>query len=113
MSQKAVTDELNLLTPLSSFTRGSGWVKFPDGTIIQQGIAIAGQLKYPTTIQFPIPFTSKPTVVACFDSASNAANDCPSFATSPTGVGLSAFYLMSSRPSGGESAGANWIAIGR
>lgn len=113
MSQKAVTDELNLLTPLSSFTRGSGWAKFPDGTIIQQGIAIAGQLKYPTTIQFPIPFTSKPTVVACFDSASNAANDCPSFATSPAGVGLSAFYLMSSRPSGGESAGANWIAIGR
>ena len=113
MSQKAITDALNLLTPLSSFTSGAGWVKFPDGTIIQQGTNIAGQLKYPTTVQFPIPFVSHCKVIAGFDSANNAANDCPSFATSPAGGGLSAFYLMSSRPSGGESAGANWIAIGK
>ncbi len=113
MSQKAVTDALNLLTPLSSFTSGAGWIRFPDGTIIQQGISIAGQLTYPTTIQFPIPFTSVPTVIACFDSASNKATDCPSFATSAAGGGLTHFFLMSSRTSGGESAGANWIAIAK
>lgn len=113
MSQKAITDALNLLTPLSSFTSGAGWVKLPDGTLIQQGTNIAGQLGYPTTVQFPVPFISKPTVVACFDYASNAAKDCPAFATNPAGVGLSHFFLMSSRPTGGESAGANWIAIGR
>ncbi|RUT64886.1 hypothetical protein CKG00_17305, partial (plasmid) [Morganella morganii] len=113
MSQKAVTDALNLLTPLSSFTSGAGWVKFPDGTIIQQGINIAGQLSYPTTVQFHIPFTSHCKVMACFDSASNKATDCPSFATSPAWNSLTHFYLMSSRTSGGESAGANWIAIGR
>ncbi|RUT65580.1 hypothetical protein CKG00_03510, partial [Morganella morganii] len=106
-------DALNLLTPLSSFTSGAGWVKFPDGTIIQQGINIAGQLSYPTTVQFHIPFTSHCKVMACFDSASNKATDCPSFATSPAWNGLTHFYLMSSRTSGGESAGANWIAIGR
>ncbi len=113
MSQKAVTDALNHLTPLSSFTSGAGWIRFPDGTIIQQGVSIAGQLTYPTTINFPIPFTSPPTVIACFDSASNKATDCPSFATSASGGGLTAFYLMSSRATGGESAGANWIAIAK
>ncbi|HGN9341378.1 TPA: phage tail protein [Morganella morganii] len=113
MSQKAITDALNLLTPLSSFTSGAGWIRLPDGTIIQQGVSIAGQLTYPTTIQFPIPFTSVPTVIACFDSASNKATDCPSFATSAAGGGLTHFFLMSSRTSGGESAGANWIAIAK
>ncbi|RUT67102.1 hypothetical protein CKG00_12525 [Morganella morganii] len=113
MSQKAITDALNLLTPLSSFTSGAGWIRFPDGTIIQQGVSIAGQLTYPTTIQFPIPFTSVPTVIACFDSASNKATDCPSFATSQGWNPLANFFLMSSRTSGGESAGANWIAIAK
>lgn len=113
MSQKAITDALNLLTPLSSFSSGAGWVKLPDGTLIQQGTNIAGQLGYPTTVQFPVPFISKPTVVACFDYANNTAKDCPAFATNPAGVGLSHFFLMSSRPTGGESAGAHWIAIGR
>ncbi len=113
MSQKAITDALNLLTPMSSFTSGAGWIRFPDGTIIQQGVNIAGQLMYPTTINFPIPFTSYCRVVACFDKAKNDSNDCPSFATSPAGMGLEAFYLMSSRTAGGVSAGANWIAIGK
>lgn len=94
------------------FTSGAGWVKFPDGTIIQRGISISGSQGYPTTIILPIPFTQTNfTVVTAFDSAINAANDCPAFAATP--VGTTAFYLMSSRVGSGTGAGANWIAIGK
>lgn len=94
----------------SGFTSGPGWVRFPDGTIIQRGIGISGQVGYPTTINLPIPFTTEFTVTTSFDSAKNGTIDCPAFATSK--VGLSAFYLMSSRTLG-TGAGANWIAIGK
>ncbi|WP_342450472.1 gp53-like domain-containing protein [Escherichia sp. 93.1447] len=94
------------------FTSGPGWMKFPDGTIIQFGTSISGPIGYPTTVHFPIPFTSGYRIATSFDSAINGATDCPAFATTPAGGGLLAFYLMSSR-TGGTGAGANWIAIGK
>ena len=97
---------------MANFTSGSGWIKFPDGTIIQTGVAISGQIGFPTTITFPIPFTVSCRIATSFDTASSSATDCPAFATSPAGTGLFAFYLMSSR-TGGTGAGANWIAIGK
>ncbi|MEA8863721.1 hypothetical protein ABK733_17125 [Citrobacter freundii] len=109
---KNVGNGANQIPTMANFTSGPGWMKFPDGTIMQFGTNIAGQISFPTTINFPVPFTSGCRIATSFDSASNIANDCPAFATSPAGTGLLAFYLMSSR-TGGNGAGANWIAIGK
>lgn len=92
---------------MSAFPRGSGWNKLPDGTIIQTGTSLAGALGYPNAISLPIPFKVSFTIATSFDTTAGAA-DCPSFATSP--IGLTGFYLSSSRSSAG--AGARWIAIG-
>lgn len=97
---------------MANFTSGSGWIKFPDGTIIQTGTSISGPVGFPTTITFPIPFTVSYRIATSFDTAATGAADCPAFATTPAGGGLLAFYLMSSRTSG-AGAGANWIAIGK
>ncbi|WP_053085142.1 MULTISPECIES: gp53-like domain-containing protein [Enterobacter] len=95
----------------SEFTSGPGWVRFPDGTIIQTGTAIVGSLSSPTAISFPIPFTQMGyKVTTSFDQASGTSNDCPSFAVSPQAVNWA--YFMSSRTNG-VNAGCNWIAIGR
>lgn len=95
----------------SEFTSGPGWVRFPDGTIIQTGTAVVGQLASPTAISFPIPFTQMGyKVTTSFDQASGTSNDCPSFAVSPQAVNWA--YFMSSRTNG-VNAGCNWIAIGR
>ena len=97
---------------MSAFQSGAGWVKFPDGTIIQRGVSISGSLRYPAAISLPIPFTQPGFVITtAFDSALGSANDCPAFAA--TAIGLTGFYLMSSRASDGNGAGANWIAIGK
>ncbi|WP_439292301.1 MULTISPECIES: gp53-like domain-containing protein, partial [Rahnella] len=102
----------NQLPSMASFTSGSGWVKFPDGTIIQRGTSISGPIGYPLAIPLPIAFTNSFTVTTSFDTASNIATDCPSFSVTP--IGLAGFYLSSSRPSSsGTGAGANWIAIGK
>lgn len=101
----------NQLPSMASFTSGSGWVKFPDGTIIQTGTTIVGPLATPTAISFPIPFTQMGyKVTTSFDQASGSSNDCPSFAVSPQAVGWA--YFMSSRKNG-VNAGCNWIAVGR
>lgn len=96
---------------MASFTSGSGWIKFPDGTIIQTGTSVVGPLASPTAISFPIPFTQMGyKVTTSFDQASASSNDCPSFAVSPQAVGWA--YFMSSRTNG-VNAGCNWIAVGR
>ncbi|EIZ2456248.1 hypothetical protein MPD77_001595 [Cronobacter sakazakii] len=95
----------------SEFTSGSGWVRFPDGTIIQTGTSIVGPLASPTAIPFPIPFTQMGyKVTTSFDQASGISNDCPSFAVSPQAVNWA--YFMSSRTNG-VNAGCNWIAVGK
>ncbi|EDV80214.1 phage tail protein [Escherichia coli] len=111
-AKREVGTGVNQISDMASFTSGPGWMKFPDGTIIQFGVSIAGPIGYPTTVNFPIPFTSGYRIATSFDSAINGATDCPAFATTPAGGGLLAFYLMSSR-TGGTGAGANWIAIGK
>ncbi len=111
-AKREVGTGANQIPDMASFTSGPGWMKFPDGTIIQFGVSIAGPIGYPTTVNFPIPFTSGYRIATSFDSAINGATDCPAFATTPAGGGLLAFYLMSSR-TGGTGAGANWIAIGK
>lgn len=98
-------------TQRSEFTSGSGWVRFPDGTIIQTGTAVVGPLSAPTAIAFPIAFTQMGyKVTTSFDQASGSSNDCPSFAVSPQGFNWA--YFMSSRTNG-VNAGCNWIAVGR
>ncbi|EED0940893.1 phage tail protein [Enterobacter pseudoroggenkampii] len=95
----------------SEFTSGSGWVRFPDGTIIQEGTAVVGTLGSPTAISFPIPFTQMGyKVTTSFDQASGSSNDCPSFAVTPQAVNWA--YFMSSRTNG-VNAGCNWIAVGK
>jgi hypothetical protein len=95
----------------SEFTSGPGWVRFPDGTIIQEGTAVVGPLGSPTAISFPIPFTQLGyKVTTSFDQASGSSNDCPSFAVTPQAVNWA--YFMSSRTNG-VNAGCNWIAVGK
>ncbi|WP_367959974.1 phage tail protein [Citrobacter portucalensis] len=93
------------------FTSGEGWVRFPDGTIIQWGTAYVGPLASPTAISFPIPFTQMGyKVTTSFDQAAGISNDCPAFAVSPKALNWA--YFMSSRTNG-VTAGCHWIAIGR
>lgn len=95
----------------SEFTSGEGWVRFPDGTIIQWGTAYVGPLARPTAISFPIPFTQMGyKVTTSFDQAAGISNDCPAFAVSPKALNWADF--MSSRTNG-VTAGCHWIAIGR
>lgn len=96
----------------SAFTSGSGWVKFPDGTIIQTGVSPAGYLGGPTDVVYPIPFTiGADSIVASFDNAVAGANDCPAFACTP--LGNAGFRLMSSRGNTGTTPYARWIAKGK
>lgn len=97
---------------MSAYTSGSGWVKFPDGTIIQTGLSAAGYLGGPTDVAYPIPFTvGVDSIVASFDNAVAGANSCPAFACTPMGNGW--FRLMSSLSNTGTIPYARWIAIGK
>jgi len=97
---------------MSAYTSGSGWVKFPDGTIIQTGVSAAGYLAGPLDVILPIPFAvGAMSIVASFDNAVAGSNDCPSFACTP--MGTTWFRLMSSRTNTGTAPFARWIAIGK
>ncbi len=113
MSQKAVTDALNLFTPLSSFTSGAGWIRFPDGTIMQWGTSVAGFIGNPVDITFPIPFTVQAyTIVANYDQAKLGDNQCPAIGVQP--MGDSWFRMVTSRPpEAGLQVLARWYALGR
>ena len=113
MSQKAITDALNLLTPLSSFTSGAGWIRFPDGTIMQWGTSVAGWVGNPTDITFPIPFAVQAyTIVANYDQAKSGDNQCPAIGVQP--MGASWFRMVTSKPpEAGVKVLARWYALGR
>lgn len=100
----------NQVPTMANFTSGPGWVKFPDGTIMQFGTNISGSAGYPTAVNFPIPFTDDYRVACSFDTPTSA-EDCPAFSTSK--INNYGFYLASSRQGPVKGAGANWIAIGR
>ncbi|QBH97280.1 phage tail protein [Limnobaculum zhutongyuii] len=85
------------------------WKRFPDGTIIQRGISIAGTAGNPTTIQLPISFSDTNYSVVCsYDNARSGISTIYSFAALP--LTASTFALMGSLTSG--SIYAYWIAIG-
>lgn len=100
----------NQLPSMASFTAGPGWMKFPDGTIIQFGTNIAGSAGYPTSVNLPIPFTVDFRVTCSYDTPTSTG-DCPAFSTSR--IGNTGFYLASSRQGSVVGAGAHWIAIGK
>lgn len=104
----------NQIPDMSSFTSGNGWCRYPDGTIFQRGISVAGAIGSPTFINFPIAFTDYSTVqiVVSYDNAESAVNSIPSFAATPVSTGLG-FSLMGSQPSGSNTTYCRWIAIGK
>lgn len=104
----------NQIPDMSSFTSGNGWCRYPDGTIFQRGISVAGAIGSPTFINFPIAFTDYSTVqiVVSYDNAGSAVNSIPSFAATPVSTGLG-FSLMGSQPSGSNTTYCRWIAIGK
>ena len=104
----------NQIPDMSSFTSGNGWCRYPDGTIFQAGISIAGAIGTPTFITFPIPFTNYSTIqiVVSYDNAASAVTSIPSFAATPASTGLG-FSLMGSQQSGTNTTYARWIAIGK
>lgn len=104
----------NQIPDMSSFTSGNGWCRYPDGTIFQRGISVAGAIGSPTFINFPIAFTNYSTVqiVVSYDNAESSVNSIPSFAATPVSTGLG-FRLMGSQPSGSNTTYCRWIAIGK
>ncbi|BEC85392.1 gp53-like domain-containing protein [Escherichia coli] len=96
----------NQLPDMSAWTSGSGWVKFPDGTIIQRGTVnrTAGQIASTT---LPIPFTTANYIVLASIWASDPSPSKPVGATS---VNLSTIRIANwSTP----EAVIAWIAIGK
>ncbi|HGC1456247.1 TPA: hypothetical protein ACIX2Y_002929 [Escherichia coli] len=104
----------NQIPDMSSFTSGNGWCRYPDGTIFQRGVSVAGAIGSPTFINFPIAFTNYSTVqiVVSYDNAESSVNSIPSFAATPVSTGLG-FSLMGSQPSGSNTTYCRWIAIGK
>lgn len=104
----------NQIPDMSNFTSGNGWCRYPDGTIFQRGISVAGAIGSPTFITFPIPFTNYSTIqiVASYDNAASAVTSIPSFAATPASTGLG-FTLLGSQSAGTNTTYARWIAIGK
>ncbi|EFN2408052.1 phage tail protein [Escherichia coli] len=96
----------NQLPDMSAWTSGSGWVKFPDGTIIQSGktTMAAGQLAVRT---LPIPFTTSGYIVLASFWGSDPSPSKP--------VGVSSADLSTIRIANWSTPGAEiaWIAIGK
>ncbi len=96
----------NQLPDMSAWTSGSGWVKFPDGTIIQSGrtTMAAGQIAVRT---LPIPFTTSGYIVLASFWGSDPSPSKP--------VGVSSADLSTIRIANWSTPGAEiaWIAIGK
>ncbi len=96
----------NQLPDMSAWTSGSGWVKFPDGTIIQSGrtTMAAGQIAVRT---LPIPFTTAGYIVLASFWSSDPSPSKP--------VGVSSADLSTIRIANWSTPAAEiaWIAIGK
>ncbi|WP_286175094.1 phage tail protein [Enterobacter sp. Cy-643] len=89
----------------------SRWRKFPDGTIIQTGISVAGNLGTPSNITLPVSFSNTAySVVTSYDNARSGVTAVYSFSALP--VTPSQFSLMGSLASQISEQFAYWIAIG-
>jgi len=105
-AKRAVGTGANQIPDMSAFTSGSGWVRFPDGTIIQRGTVnmAAGQIG---TTLLPIPFTNAGYLVLASIWASDPAPSKPVGAQS---VNLSTIQIANwSTP----AATIAWLAIGK
>ncbi|MBT1931216.1 hypothetical protein KK005_03105 [Enterobacter hormaechei subsp. hoffmannii] len=113
-AQRDVGTGANQIPDMNSFASGNNWAKFPEGTIIQRGISVAGAIGTPTFITFPVAFTNYNTiqVLAGYDNAASAVTSIPSFAATPASTGLG-FSLMGSQAAGTNTTYARWIAIGK
>ncbi|MCU3444626.1 gp53-like domain-containing protein, partial [Enterobacter asburiae] len=113
-AQRDVGTGANQIPDMNSFASGNNWAKFPEGTIIQRGISVAGAIGTPTFIMFPVAFTNYNTiqVLAGYDNAASAVTSIPSFAATPVSTGLG-FSLMGSQAAGTNTTYARWIAIGK
>lgn len=99
---------------MNSFTSGSGWVKYPDGTIIQRGTAIAAGPTISneftiTVVKYPIPFTSEGLVVGSLNTGIKTGGFVNVSLEWQSLTGFS-FYYASPSPS---SPVLKWIAIGK
>jgi|SRR5471030_1314881 len=95
---------------ISSNGQNGGYVKFPDGTIIQRGFTAGGVMGSPIDTAFPIPFTSTNySVVATSDQAKPGSNIVVNFATQI--LNTAAFRIMQNTNTAGYAA--YWIAIGK
>ncbi|MCQ7329098.1 phage tail protein [Salmonella enterica] len=92
---------------MSSWTSGSGWIKFPDGTIIQSGSQVVAGSTTISSSPLPIPFTSTNySLIASFSgSAALPSGPCGG---RPNSVSDFVLVNWSSTP-----ATLNWLAIGK
>ncbi|MGK4445252.1 phage tail protein [Yersinia enterocolitica] len=99
---------------MNAFTSGSGWVKYPDGTIIQRGRAISVDTGY-ALINFPIPFTASYTLALLPVTAGNPPTGRYSAFMGPLGDGKTNFsfavWVLNSNTL--VTLGTDWIAIGK
>lgn len=99
---------------MNSFTSGSGWVKYPDGTIIQRGAAVAAGPTSSseftiTAVKYPIPFTSEGLVVGSLNTGIKTGGFVNVSLEGQSLTGFS-FYYASPSPS---NPILKWIAIGK
>ncbi|AKP35121.1 phage tail protein [Yersinia aleksiciae] len=99
---------------MNSFTSGSGWVKYPDGTIIQRGRANSSDAGY-ALVNFPVPFAVGFTLALLPVSSANPPATRYSANMGPLGDGRTSFsfavWVLNSNAI--STVGTDWIAIGK
>ncbi|WP_145567263.1 phage tail protein [Yersinia aleksiciae] len=99
---------------MNSFTSGAGWVKYPDGTIIQRGRAISADTGY-TLVNFPVPFTASYTLALLPVTAGNPPTGRYSAMMGPLGDAKTNFsfavWVLNSNVL--VTVGTDYIAIGK
>lgn len=99
---------------MNSFTSGAGWVKYPDGTIIQRGRANSSDAGY-ALVNFPVPFAVGFTLALLPVSTANPPATRYSANMGPLGDGKTnfSFAVWVLNSSTISSVGTDWIAIGK
>lgn len=99
---------------MNSFTSGNGWVKYPDGTIIQRGRANSSDAGY-ALVNFPIPFITGFSLALLPVSSANPPATRYSANMGPLGDGRTNFsfavWVLNSNTI--STVGTDYIAIGK
>ncbi|EPE4189782.1 phage tail protein [Yersinia enterocolitica] len=99
---------------MNSFTSGNGWVKYPDGTIIQRGRANSSDAGY-ALVNFPIPFITGFSLALLPVSSANPPATRYSANMGPLGDGRTNFsfavWVLNSNTI--SNVGTDYIAIGK